>query len=209
MAAVSNQDTPVVTASRNAPARLNAWAWGVAAGLVVATVALLIVEGQRWWCSGGEAFLWSGDVWSRHNSQHMVDPYSFTHVMHGLIFAVLFTHLPPFRKWSPPWRLCLALAVEALWEVAENTPWVINHYRETTMALGYEGDSIANSLGDIACSVLGNALAARLGWRWSTALFVATELILLAMIRDNLSLNVLMLLWLVEAIKQWQTAGQG
>ena len=77
------------------------------------------------------------------------------------------------------------------------------------MALGYEGDSIANSLGDIACFVLGNALAARLGWRWSTALFVATELILLAMIRDNLSLNVLMLLWPVEAIKQWQTAGQG
>lgn len=175
--------------------------------IVVLTVVVLQQLGRFWWCVCGEPFLWSGDVWSEHNSQHLADPYSFTHLAHGLIFAVLFRYLPPFRGWSFAWRFVLGLTVECAWEVVENTPLVINRYRETTMALGYTGDTIGNSLGDIACFILGFVIASRIAWYWSAAIFLAMEAALLVMIRDNLLLNVLMLLWPIDAIKHWQTGG--
>jgi Protein of unknown function (DUF2585) len=181
--------------------------WAVVALVTAATVCVLHGLGRVWWCEGGRPFLWSGDVWSMHNSQHLADPYSFTHISHGLIFALLFAHLPPFRKWSFAWRMVPAVTIEALWEIVENTPLVINRYRETTMALGYNGDSIGNSLGDIACFILGFAFATGVRWYWTVSLFLATELILLLTIRDNLLLNVLMLLWPIDAVREWQTVG--
>jgi len=185
--------------------------WAAVMVLTAVTVGVLRYLGQGWWCSGGgirgEMFLWSGDVWSMHNSQHLVDPYSFTHISHGLIFALLFCYLPPLRRLPFAWRLVPAVSIEALWEIVENTPMVINRYREATMSLGYTGDSIGNSLGDIACFILGFAIATGVRWYWTLSLFLTTELILLLTIRDNLLLNVLMLLWPIDAIRQWQSVG--
>lgn len=185
--------------------------------MTVGTVVILKWLGRIWWCEGGtpgilggtagEPFLWSGDVWSMHNSQHLADPYSFTHVTHGLIFAGLFLLIPPTRKLPFAWRMVLGLAIEVFWEIIENTSMIIDRYRESTMALGYNGDSIGNSVGDIACFALGFIFASRLRWYWSAGFFVVTEVVLLFTIRDNLTLNVLMLLWPVEAVKQWQTVG--
>ncbi len=175
--------------------------------VIVATLITLKLMDRVWWCECGEAFLWSGDVWSNHNSQHFVDPYSFSHVLHGLIFAWVFYWIAPLRKQAFGWRLSAAVLLEAAWEVFENTPFTINRYREATMALGYAGDSIGNSLGDIACCGLGFIFATGVRWYWSLTVFVVTEIGMLITIRDNLTLNVLMLFWPVEAIKQWQTAG--
>src|SRR5205085_9031858 len=106
---------------------------------------------------------------------------------------------------APPWRLGLAVLVEALWEVVENSDFVIDRYRTATLALDYRGDTVANSLGDIVCCVAGYVLAGRLGFRGSVALFLVTEAVLLVWIRDDLLLNVIMLIHPVEAIKAWQT----
>lgn len=184
--------------------------WAVMLLMIAATVIVLRWLGRVWWCQaehpGNSPFLWSGDVWTMHNSQHLVDPYSFTHISHGLIFALLFLLIPQTRRLPFAWRMVPGLAIEALWEIVENTSFVINRYRESTMALGYNGDSIVNSVGDIACFLLGFAFATGLKWYWSLALFLGTEVVLLFTIRDNLLLNVLMLLWPIDAVKQWQTA---
>ncbi|GAB4107910.1 MAG: DUF2585 family protein [Phycisphaeraceae bacterium] len=170
------------------------------------TAVILRTMGRVWWCEGGEVFLWSGNVWSMHNSQHLVDPYSFTHVSHGLIFALLFLMIPTTRRLPFGRRMVLGLSIESLWEIIENTPWIINRYREATMALGYNGDSVGNSIGDMGCFLLGFAFATGLRWYWSTLLFLGTEAVLLLTIRDNLLLNVLMLLYPIDAVKHWQTA---
>ncbi len=195
-----------VTKSRYAP-------WIALALLLVATVITLHLMGRYWWCQGGEgytgseAFLWSGDVHSMHNSQHLADAYSFSHLLHGLVFACVFYWIKPLRRAPFAWRLSLATLIEAGWEVFENTPLIINRYREATMALGYSGDSIGNSLGDLASCALGFIIATGIRWYWSLTLFLATELGMLFTIRDNLTLNVIMLIYPIEAIQQWQTNG--
>ena len=177
------------------------------------TVIALRLEGRRWWCACGQPALWKSDVWSSHCSQHLLDPYSFTHFSHGLIFCGVFTLLAGLlqrrfgRTLSVPWQLCVSVVVAALWEIAENSPFVIERYRSATMSLDYLGDSIANSLGDIGCCALGFVAARKLGWVRSLIVFVVIELVLLAWIRDNLTLNVVMLVWPIHAIKAWQTAG--
>ena len=162
--------------------------------------------GRVWWCKCGEFHPWDGDMWSLHTSQHLFDYYSFTHVLHGVIFCGLVWLV--FRSRTRfVWGLWIATLVEAFWEILENTPFIIQRYRETTIDQGYEGDAIANSLGDIACCAIGFALANRLGWKWSLLLFIVVETALLLLIRDNLTLNILMLLYPVDAIKQWQMGG--
>ncbi|HSR66949.1 MAG TPA: DUF2585 family protein [Acidobacteriota bacterium] len=170
------------------------------------TLIVLALMGRPWWCKGGEADLWSGAINSFHNSQHLFDPYSFTHVLHGIGFYALLWLLTR-RRWTVLDRLLAALVMESLWEIVENTSWVIERYREETMALGYYGDSVANSLGDILACIAGFALAARLPVWASISLFIAIEALLLFFIRDNLLLNIIMLLWPLEAIKSWQTGG--
>ena len=105
------------------------------------------------------------------------------------------------------WQLWLAVSIEAVWEVVENSEFVIERYREQTAALGYQGDTIVNSLADILLCGLGFVLARRLGLRRTVALFVLTEAVLAVWIRDNLSLNVLMLIYPIDAVKEWQAAG--
>ena len=178
------------------------WPWIAFTLLLIGTVYQLHRQGRIWWCTCSHFFLWDGDIWSAHNSQHLLDPYSFTHVLHGVILCgLVWLVIPRVRL---VWRLWIATWIESLWEIFENTQFVIQRYRETTIGLGYEGDSIANSLGDIACCVFGFLLAWRLGLRRSIILFVVTELVLLICVRDNLTLNVLMLIYPIDAIKSWQ-----
>jgi hypothetical protein len=178
------------------------WPWLVIAIVVVSAIALLRLEGRLWICSCGQVWLWAGDTKSADNSQHIFDPYSFTHVLHGFVFyALLAVALP---RLPALWRLTLSIAIEAAWEVIENSPAIIDRYRQATLALGYEGDTVVNSLADIVCCGIGFALARRLGFRRSLAVFILTEAVLILWIRDSLILNVVMLLYPIEAIKNWQ-----
>ncbi len=158
-----------------------------------------------WICACGRVDLWSGDIWSSDNSQHLLDPYSFTHVLHGVAFFWLLSWLLP--KLTIHWRLCLATALESAWEVLENAPLIINRYREGTLALGYEGDTVVNSMGDIVLCGIGFLLVPHLGIRRSVVFFVVVELILMLWIRDGLMLNVIMLIYPIEGIKAWQIGG--
>lgn len=170
--------------------------------LLAGTAVILRLLGRRWWCACGQPFLVTFDAWSTHTSQHLLDPYSLTHVLHGFLFWWLATLL--FPRLAPRWQVVVCVAVEAAWEVLENTQWVIDRYRAATAALGYEGDSIVNALADVACCWLGVLLARRLGFRCSLAIFLATELLLLLTIRDGLLLNIIMLLYPSEALQNWQ-----
>lgn len=179
--------------------------WAVIVSMIIAAVISLNFQGRVWWCPAGDAMPWSFDIWSQHNSQHVIDPYSFTHILHGIIEFWLIGLI--FSKMPMMWRLVLALFIETTWEVVENTNYVINRYREATLSLNYVGDSIINSVADIVCCGLGFAIAYRVRFVLSLALFAATEAILLLTIRDSLVVNIIMLIYPIEAIKQWQTAG--
>ncbi|HEX4899561.1 MAG TPA: DUF2585 family protein [Pyrinomonadaceae bacterium] len=159
-------------------------------------------QGRSWWCACQQYFPWAGDIWSAHNSQHLLDPYSFTHLLHGFAFCWLLALAIP--RLSSTWRLALATLLEAAWEVFENTEFVIRRYREETAALGYNGDSVFNSFGDILLCIAGFMIAQRLGFKRSVLVFVATELVLLLWIRDSLLLEILMLVYPIEGLKAWQ-----
>ena len=174
--------------------------------LITSILALALVQlrhqGRSWWCACHQYFLWAGDIWSSHNSQHLFDPYSFTHVLHGFAFCWLLSLVLP--RMSLSWRLALATFLEAAWEVFENTQFVIQRYREETAALGYNGDSAFNSLGDVLTFMLGFIIAQRLGFKRSAIVFVATEIVLLLWIRDSLLLEILMLVFPIDSLKAWQ-----
>ena len=169
--------------------------------MVAAAVTALAAMGRPLLCQCGRLDLW-GQV-GPEQSQMLADWYSPSHVIHGLLFYAIAWKLLP--RWGQGARFLLALAVEAAWELIENTPLIIDRYREATMALGYTGDSIVNSVSDIAMMAFGFALARRLPLWASAALIVLLELAALAAVRDNLTLNVLMLLAPVEAIAEWQS----
>jgi hypothetical protein len=176
-----------------------------AAGIVVIFLlmaVLLWAEGRMLVCACGDFRVWAGDTCSSSNSQQLFDPYSFTHVLHGILLFWLVILL--FRRLAPGRQLLLALALEAAWEVFENTRFVIDHYHEETAALGYQGDTIVNSAGDLACALAGFLVARKLGLRWSLALFFVVEVVLLIWIKDSLLLQLLMLISPVESIKLWQ-----
>ena len=175
----------------------------VAVVVVFLLLALLLwAEGRMLFCACGEFRVWAGDTCSSSNSQQLFDPYSFTHILHGVLLFWLITLL--VRKLTPSWQFVLALALEAAWEVFENTRFVIDHYREETAALGYQGDTIVNSLGDLTCALVGFLVARKLGLRWSLLLFLLVEVVLMIWIKDSLLLQLLMLIRPVEAIKLWQ-----
>lgn len=173
--------------------------------LAIISVAVLVLSGmgRSIWCSCGQLTLWSSEIQSLHNSQHLIDQYTFTHILHGLsLYALLWLLL---QKWVGPLsRGVLAIGLESFWEILENTSMVIDKYREVTVSYGYYGDSIANSVGDILACGLGYCLAMGLPVWVSTAGFFIIEGILLWWIRDGLLLNLLMLLWPIEAIRNWQ-----
>jgi hypothetical protein len=176
----------------------------VALALAIAalTAVALLAMGRVPICTCGTVKLWHGAVISSENSQHLTDWYTPTHVVHGVLFYALL-HLAAGRIGIWP-RYALSVLAESLWEIAENTDTVIERYRAVTIALDYYGDSVVNSMSDIAAMSVGFALAARLP-AWASVVFVvAVEIVLAIVIRDNLSLNVLMLLWPIEGIRAWQ-----
>ena len=185
---------------------------GTAALFIAAYCGFMLYAQQRpLICACGTIKLWHGVVESAENSQHIGDWYTFSHIIHGLLFYgaahLLWRHWKLFEGAPRRWAFPIAVAVEASWELLENSPMIINRYRAVTSSFGYSGDSIINSMADIGWMSLGFWLASRLPWKASVAMGVAFELFTLAMIRDNLTLNVLMLVWPVEAIKVWQGVG--
>ena len=179
---------------------------GLAIALTLAlTVVAMRAQGRLWICACGRVDLWASPTKSSENSQHLADPYSFTHVLHGVVFYWLLARL--FPRLHVMWQLTAAVAVESLWEVFENSEFIIQRYRQATLALGYEGDTVVNAVGDIAFMALGFWLARKLGFSRSAALFVATEIALILWIRDSLLLNIIMLIVPIDAIKNWQMRG--
>ena len=176
--------------------------WFIALALVAATALILLWMGRPPICTCGEVKLWTGAVQSADNSQHLADWYVPSHIIHGFLFYALGWFA--LRRNPPGDRLLAAVLIEAGWELLENSQSIIDRYREATMALGYNGDSVINSVADIGWMVLGFALARRLPV-WATLLIAACfELLTLWTIRDNLTLNVLMLVAPVDAIRVWQ-----
>jgi len=173
------------------------------ATVLAAMIGLLRAEGRMFLCACGHFAVWVSNWCSSTTSQQLLDPYSLTHILHGFLFFWLITLL--LRPMPRGWQLWLALLFESAWEVFENTPYVINKYRTETAALGYQGDTIVNSLGDLACALVGFLVARRLGARRSLIVFLLIELILTVWIHDSLLLQILMLIRPVEAIKLWQT----
>jgi hypothetical protein len=147
---------------------------------------------------------WESDIWSAAMSQRVADPYSFSHILHGVLFyGALWLAMPraPLSTRAPG-----ALLLEGGWEILENSPIIIDRYREVTIALGYQGDSVLNSMGDVVMMAIGFFLAARLRPWQSVAFVVLVELVMLALLRDNLTLNILMLLYPIDAVREWQMA---
>ena len=174
----------------------------VAVLIVVAAAAILLAMGRNPICTCGTVELWVGDRDSSRTSQMLADWYSFSHIVHGLLFYAGLWLVA--RRWSVEQRFAVALLIETSWEIVENTPWVIDRYRTATAALGYTGDSVLNSVADIAMMALGFLAARRLPVWASILLVLALELVPLLIIRDNLVLNVWMLLWPTEWLRTWQ-----
>ncbi|MBB4146532.1 DUF2585 domain-containing protein [Sphingobium scionense] len=171
--------------------------------IALGAAAILYLMGRPPICTCGTIALWHGLIDSG-NSQHLSDWYSLSHIIHGFLFYGA-THLL-MRRRPLGIRLSVAVAIEAGWEILENSPIIIDRYRTATIALGYSGDSILNSMSDIGMMALGFLFASRAPVWLTVVVAIGFELLALAVIRDNLTLNVLMLAWPIDAIKEWQSA---
>ena len=174
-------------------------------GVVIVAVAVEFWMGRSPFGPDGRFGWLETDIWSSAQSQRVLDPYSFSHIVHGFLFYGLLWLVA--RRSPIATRLLGAIALEAVWEILENSPLIIDRYRAVTIAQGYVGDSILNSVSDIAMAALGFLLAWRLRLWTSIGLIVLTELIMLVLIRDNLTLNIVMLAFPIDAIRVWQSAG--
>jgi hypothetical protein len=177
-----------------------------AAGIVLAAALAEYLMGHPLICKCCYINLWHFDVQSAENSQHLIDWYTPSHIIHGFLFYALLWLISRWVPMSLGTQLVLAVAIEASWEVLENTPFAINRYREATIALDYYGDSVINSVSDILFMVLGFFLAWWLPIWLTVAIGLALEIFVGAMIRDNLTLNVIMFVWPLDSILHWQQA---
>ncbi|MBI1839025.1 MAG: DUF2585 domain-containing protein [Candidatus Colwellbacteria bacterium] len=172
--------------------------------IVLAAVVLLLM-GRIPICECGYVKLWHGNPVSSENSQHIADPYTPSHIIHGFIFYFLLWKFA--RRLPVGSRFLIALIVEAAWEIFENTPFTINRYRAATISLDYYGDSVINSVFDILAQAIGFVMAWKLPVWSIVAIAVFFEVLLGYLIRDNLTLNIIMLIYPLEFIKAWQMGG--
>lgn len=168
-------------------------------------IFILHAQGRIWWCKLGDYNPWTSDAWSDHTSQHLFDPYSFTHVLHGVLFFWLISLI--FRKWTFGGQFVTAIFAECAWEIVENSSYIIEKYRANTASLDYFGDSVFNSVGDVFACGIGFYIAYKLKFWRSLIFFFIIEIILLIWIRDGLLINIIMLIHPIEALKKWQTGG--
>jgi hypothetical protein len=182
------------------------WPYAIAAMVILAAAASIEWRmGRVLICTCGYVKLWHGVVNSSENSQHLSDWYTFSHIIHGILFYALLWLVA--RRLPPGVRFVAAVLLEAAWEVFENTPFVINRYRAATISLDYYGDSIINSMSDIVSMMAGFWIARRAPRWFSVGLVIVLEVAVALIIRDNLTLNILMLIHPFEAIKRWQLGG--
>jgi len=172
----------------------------IALALIIGTALIELAMGREPICKCGVVRFW-GVANSPENSQQIADWYTPSHIVHGLLFYAATGLIPGLHL---RWRLLLAIFVEVAWEIAENSSWIIDRYREATIALDYYGDSVLNSVSDVLAMLIGFWLASRLPVWASVLTVIALELLALAVIRDNLTLNILMLLHPLESVRQWQ-----
>jgi uncharacterized membrane protein YiaA len=177
----------------------------IAVVILAAAAAIEFRLGRVPWCTCGYVKLWHGVVQSSENSQHLSDWYSFTHVTHGIVFY--FALWLVARRLTPGSRFVLAVLIEAAWEVVENSPFIIDRYRAATISGDYYGDSVVNSMADVVAMMIGFWIAKRLPVWAALGFIVATEAVLAIMIRDNLALNILMLVYPLDGVKRWQLGG--
>ena len=177
----------------------------VVVGIILLTAAYLLWIGREPICKCGDVKFWHGEVVSAENSQHLSDWYTPSHIIHGFLFYWALWLVA--RRLSFGWRLSIATLVECAWEIVENSDAVIERYRTVTISLDYYGDSVINTVFDVFAMILGFWLAARLPVWVTVALIILFEGVTMWIIRDGLALNVLMLLWPLEAVKAWQAGG--
>lgn len=194
---------PTVNKSNYTDFTLSAAASVISVG---ATAVILNSAGRVWWCKQGDTAIFVNAAWkSSHTSQHILDPYTLTHVLHGVGLMWILGYFLP--RVAIEWRLVAAVILECGWEILENSDFIIERYRANTASFDYFGDSIANSISDIAACAAGFLIATRLGNRWSLLLFIVVELFLILWVRDSLLINILMLLYPLQSVKQWQLGG--
>ena len=172
-------------------------------GATVLMVVVLRAQGRLWWCKLGDYKIYVNEAWnSSHTSQHFFDPYTFTHILHGVMFFWLASLI--FARFSTVWQLFIAISAETAWEILENSNFIIEKYRENTASLDYFGDSILNSVGDVTACAIGFLIAQKIGWWKSLIFFLLTEVVLILWIKDSLLINILMLIYPLDAVKNWQ-----
>ncbi len=177
-----------------------------ALAIMAAAAGILLWMGRIPYCACGTIKLWHNHANDAETSQHFADWYTYSHVLHGVIFYWILWAI--FRgRLSVAARLVIAMLMEAAWEIFENTSFIIERYRAQTVSRTYTGDSVINSVGDMLATLFGFLVAARLPVWLTVVLLIATEVTMLVLLRDNLILNIIMLVYPLEAIRQWQAAG--